>query len=63
MPRRRLAPDPLLVNAMLADLLGEMRRVGVQPTPLAIISAATDRTGDDRMVRAVLVAAERQRVA
>lgn len=63
MNRRRLGPDPRAVDAMLAELTAELRRAGVTPTPLAIVSAMTDRTRDDRLVRAVMIEAERQRVA
>jgi hypothetical protein len=63
MTRRRLGPDARAVHAMLSELLADLRRAGVEPTPLAIISAMTDRTRDDRMIRAVLAAAERRQVA
>lgn len=63
MTRRRLGPDPRAVDAMLAAVVAELRQAGVTPTPLAIVSAMTDRTRDDRLVRAVMIEAERQRVA
>lgn len=63
MTRRRLGPDPRAVHALLTELLADLRQAGVKPTPMAVISAATDRTDDDKLVRAVLVEAERQRVA
>lgn len=63
MTRRRLGLDPRAVHAILTELLADLRRAGVRPTPLAVVAAATDRTDDDKLVRAVLVEAERQRVA
>lgn len=52
------SPDPALV--MLGEVLADLDRAGIEPTPLTIISAATDRTNDDRLVLAVAEAAERR---
>lgn len=63
MTRRRLGPDPRAVDAMLAAVVSDLRQAGVTPSPLAIVSALTDKTRDDRMIRAVMAAAECRQVA
>lgn len=45
---------------MLDEVLAELERAGVRPTPLSVIAAATDRTQDDLLVQAVAAAAERR---
>ncbi len=49
-------------SVMLDEVLADLRRAGVLPTPLTIIAATTDRTTDDRLVQAVVIAAERRQV-
>lgn len=63
MTRRRLGPDPRAVDAMLAAVVADLRQAGVTPSPLAIVGALTDRTRDDRLIRAVMAAAERRQAA
>lgn len=63
MTRRRLGPDPRAVDAMLAAVVADLRQAGVTPSPLAIVGALTDQTRDDRMIRAVMAAAERRQAA
>ncbi|KPF62140.1 hypothetical protein IP69_21230 [Bosea sp. AAP35] len=49
-------------TVMLDEVLADLRRAGILPTPLNIIAAATDRTRDDSLVQAVVIAAERRHV-
>jgi hypothetical protein len=46
------APAPL--TETLEELIGYLRRAGVEPTRLALASLATDRGLDDEAVRALL---------
>ena len=58
MAARARRADP--ATKLLDDILAELGRTGVRPTPLSVIAAATDRTQDDSLVHAVAAAAERR---
>lgn len=56
------APSPERDHAaeILDEVLAELGRAGIRPTPLSIIASVTDKTTDDALVLAVVAAADRR---